>query len=130
MAFTKRKDLIYPELSYLILNCAFKVHNMLGGGLEEKDYQKALAVEFKSRGIQYQEQKYIPLNYIDENIRKRFSDFVVEDKIVVEIKSGKRIKYKDFKQTEGYLKILNYKLGLQIVFGREYVSHKRVLNIL
>ena len=130
MAFNHRKDLIYPELSYLILNCVFKVHNTLRGGLAEKDYQKALAAEFRSRGIKFEEQKYIPLNYRDEKISKRFGDFVVEDKIVVEIKSGNRIIYKDFKQTECYIKILDCKLGLLIVFGREYVSHKRVLNIL
>ena len=130
MVTTKRKDLIYPELSYLILECAFKVHNTIGGGLDEKDYQKALAAEFTKRGINFVEQKYIPLEYDDIKIRKRFSDFVVEEKIAVEIKSGARIKYKNFKQTEQYLKIMDYKLGLLIVFGREFVTHKRVLNIL
>jgi GxxExxY protein len=130
MAFTRRKDLIYPELSYQILNCAFKVHNTIGGGLDEKDYQNALAVEFRKQSILIKEQQYIPLNYYDKNIRKRYCDFIVEDKIVVEIKAGSRIKYKDFKQTEGYLKVFEKKLGLLIVFGREYVTWKRVLNIL
>ncbi len=129
MITLKRKDLIYPELSYQIVNCAFKVHNILGGGLAEKDYQLALAKEFENRKMSFNEQHYIPLEYCGIHIRKRFCDFLVDNKIVVEIKCGSRIKYKDFKQTEEYLKVFECKLGLLIVFGREYVSRKRVLNI-
>ena len=129
MVFLKKKDLIYPDLSYLILNCVFKIHNTLGGGLSEKDYQNALASEFKSRKVLFEEQHYLPLDYCGIHIRKRFCDFLIEDKIIIEIKSGTRIKYKDFKQTEEYLKVKNCKLGLQIVFGREYVTFKRVLNL-
>ena len=97
MVFLKRQDLIYPELSYMILNCAFTVHNYIGGGLSEKDYQKALAVEFQKRNMLFSEQKFIPLEYSGINIRKRFCDYTVEDKIVIEIKSGTRIRYSDFK---------------------------------
>ena len=98
--------------------------------MNEKDYQNALAIEFRKQTILIKEQQYIPLSYYDKNIRKRYCDFIVEGKIVVEIKAGTRIKYKDFKQTEGYLKVFEKKLGLLIVFGREYVTWKRVLNIL
>ncbi len=95
MCELKRKDLIYPELSYQIINCAYKVHNTLGGGLAEKDYQKALAIEFANQQILVTEQFYIPLSYCGNQIRKRFCDYLVDKKIVVEIKSGARIKYVD-----------------------------------
>jgi len=124
-----RKDLIYPELSYQILNCAFKVHNTLGGGFKEKDYQAALAAEFKARKISFEQLESIALIYEGQNIRKRIFDFVVDKKIVVEIKCGIRIKYADYCQTSQYLKILNHELGLLIHFGREHVTHKRILNI-
>ncbi len=129
MTTLKRQDLIFPELSYRILGCAYKVHNQLGGGLKEDVYQKALACEFKNQSVRFTEQYPVPIEYSGEIIKKKRCDFVVEDLIAVEIKSGTRIKYKDFKQAEEYIKQLNLKLGLQIVFGRENVTHKRILNL-
>ena len=129
MTNLKRQDLIYPELSYRILGCAYKVHNELGGGLKEDVYQKALALEFQKQSIQFNEQQGIPVEYGGKIIKRKRGDYVVENLITVEIKSGKRIRYKDFKQTKEDLILQNYKLGLLIVFGREHVTHKRVLNL-
>ena len=125
----KRQDLIYPELSYRILGCAFKVHNELGGGLKEDVYQAALAKEFQEQSIQFIEQPGVPVVYRGKILKRKRCDYVVENLIYVEIKSSTRIKYKDFKQTEEYIILKNYKLGILIVFGRENVTHKRVLNL-
>ena len=128
MAFQKNPNLVYPELSYQIMRCAFNVHNTLGGGLPEKDYQQALAREFKLQGITYSEQCYVEIEYKGKTL-KRFCDFLVDEKILIEIKSVSRIVYRDFQQAERYLVFKKLKLALLILFGREFVSHKRILNI-
>ena len=129
MTNLRRQDLIYPELSYLIMGCAYRVHNHLGGGLKEDVYQDALACEFKKQSIRFTDQPGVPINYDGKFLKRKRCDFVVEDLIAVEIKSGTRIKYKDIEQTKEYINLMKYKLGLLIVFGREYVKDKRVLNL-
>ena len=57
----KREDLVHPELSYKIMGCAFDVYNELGFGYAEKDYQKALAIAFTSKKLQFKEQVYFPI---------------------------------------------------------------------
>ncbi len=57
-----KKDLVYPELSYKIMGCAFEVYNELGFGHLEKFYQKAMAIQLKKEGIKYKEQVYTHLN--------------------------------------------------------------------
>lgn len=128
MADLKRKDLILPELSYKIVGCAFDVHNSIGSGHPEKYYQKALATSFKKAGIIFEEQVYCALKYQDEIIGKNFLDFLVDKKIVVEIKKGKHYAKKNIDQVLEYLKISGLKLALLIHFGNESVGFQRVVN--
>ena len=86
----KRDDLIYPELSYKIMGCAFDVYNELGYGYPEKDYQKAFAIAFKNKGIPFKEQVYFPIKFQEEFLRKGFCDFIVDEKIIVELKKNPR----------------------------------------
>jgi GxxExxY protein len=82
----KRNDLLYPELSFQIVGCAFEVHNELGFGFKESIYQKALALAFKEKKLSCIEQVHYQIKFKEQVIAKRYFDFVVEDKIVVEIK--------------------------------------------
>src|SRR5438034_9919962 len=84
----RRDDLIYPELSYKIIGCAYEVFNELGFGHHEKFYQKALAISFRKNNIEFTEQAYTPLKFHDELLGKLFLDFVVEKTIVVELKKA------------------------------------------
>lgn len=85
-----KKDILYPDLSYQIIGCAFDVYAQIGSGHAEKFYQKALATAFKNRNIIFEEQVYTPLKYRDDIIGKQFLDFLVENKIIVEIKKNNR----------------------------------------
>ena len=84
----KRDDLVYPELSYKIVGCAFEVFKSLGYGHPEKVYQKAMAILFDKKEIPYTKEEYIPIKFQGVLLRKQFIDFVVEAKVVVELKKS------------------------------------------
>ncbi|GAH59899.1 unnamed protein product, partial [marine sediment metagenome] len=107
----RRDDLIHPELSYQVVGALFEVHNNLGSGHHEKYYQRALAKELNKRGLAFQEQVHTPLNFKDSNIGRYYIDFLVENKIVLEIKKGDRFSKQHINQTLTYLKTKNLKLG-------------------
>jgi GxxExxY protein len=125
----KRKDLLFPELSYKIVGSAFDVHNNLGSGHYEKYYQKALAESFSKNQLKYQEQIYLPLKYNNKIVGKNFLDFLVEEKVVVEIKKDSRFAKSHINQVLEYLKLSNLQLAILINFGSESVSFKRIINI-
>ena len=125
----KKKDLLYPELSYEIIGCAFEVFNELGSGHSEKYYQKALSICFRQAPLNFQEQAYYPLKFKNEIVGKNFLDFVVENKIVVEIKKDVRYSKSHIDQVLRYLKTSNLKLAILINFGKEGVTYKRIVNI-
>lgn len=125
----QRGDIIYPELSYQIVGCAFEVHNALGGGLLEKQYQKAMATELGIKGLKFQEQVHYPVEYKGVSIGKGFMDFLVEDKIVVELKRGNHFSRNHINQVNAYLLHSGCQLGLLIQFAKDEVRHKRILNI-
>jgi len=128
--YAKNKiELIFPELSYEIVGCAFDVFNSIGSGHPEKYYQKALAKALSDKGVVFAEQQYSPLKFKDKVVGKNFIDFVIEDKIVVEIKKGERYSKANIDQVVNYLRTANLKLAILINFGKEGVMFKRIVNI-
>lgn len=124
----KIDDLIYPELSYKIIGCAFEVHNKIGIGYPEKYYQKSLSVEFKLQEIKFAEQVFYPFKYKEHLIGKNYLDFIVEEKIVVEIKRYNQFSKAHFDQVIKYLNVTGLQLALLITFGKEGVSFKRIVK--
>ena len=120
--------LIYPELSYKIVGVLFEVYNGIGGGFQEKYYQWAIAKEFKCKKVKFIEQLPINICYKDVSLGKYFLDFLVEDKIIVEIKNASKFYPKDIKQVLGYLKAKNLELGILACFGRNGLIYKRILK--
>jgi GxxExxY protein len=123
-----RQDLLYPELSYSIVGCAYAVYNELGPGHDEKTYKNALVVEFQKRGISFVKEYYGPAKYNGVVVRKRFHDFLIEDKIIVEVKKTNLFARKNIEQVVQYLNICEKKLALLINFGADKVYVKRVPN--
>ena len=124
-----REDLVYPELSYQIVGVLFEVYNQLGYGYSEKTYQKALSLALKGAGLKYKEQVYFPLMFMGEKIRKNFFDFLIEDKIVLEIKKGSHFAKAHIDQIYEYLVTSNLKLGILAYFAPRNLHYKRIVNI-
>lgn len=124
----ERKDLVYPDLSYKIIGCAFNVFNSIGGGHKERVYQKAMEVALKEKGLTVIKEHYYPVKFNDVIVGKNFFDFYVEDKIVVELKSAGRFSKSNYDQVLNYLHVSKVKLALLISFGTEEVRCKRVVN--
>ena len=122
------KEILYPELSYKIVGCAFEVFNEIGGGHKELTYHKALKVAFENALLKYEENLYWPIKFKSVVVEKGFFDFLVEEKIVVELKSRDNFLKKDFEQLTNCLNNSKQKLGILIAFGTEKVIYKRVLN--
>ena len=127
---THRSDLLYPELSFTITGVLFDVHNALGGGHPEKYYQKAIALGLKEKGIHFQEQYYVSLQYNHVTIGKYYLDFLIEDKIILELKRGKYYSRGVITQTRQYLDALKLQLGILACFGHDAVITKRIVNLI
>jgi GxxExxY protein len=124
----RRNDLLYPELSYLIVGCAFEVWNSLGPGHSEKTYQEAMETMFREKNISYNSQAYAPVMFKNKLLSKRFIDFIVEDKIVVELKKNEHFAIGHIKQIHDYLVRSQLQLGILINFTFAEVKTKRVVN--
>jgi len=120
--------LIYPELSYRIIGIAYKIYNNLGYGYQEKYYQKAFAVEFNKQNVRYKREVCIRLEYSGEKIGKYFIDFIIENKIVIELKIGSKFYQRDIRQILSYLGSNKLKLGIIILFSPSGIKYKRIIN--
>jgi GxxExxY protein len=101
------------------------VHNDLGSGHKESVYKNALAKEFKKKNIIYKKEVVLPVKYQDENVGTYRADFVVENKILLEIKAVEIMPRIYEIQLLHYLKTTGYNLGLLINFGAKRVQIRR-----
>ena len=123
----KAKD----PLSYKIIGCAMEVYNTLGPGLLETAYEKALIHELELNGLSVASQVSVEMNYKGVNLGEGLRlDLLVEDYIIIELKSVEELKPVHYKQLLTYLKLMNKRIGLLINFNvydfREGI--KRVIN--
>ena len=121
-------NLIYKQESYDIIGRCFEVHNNLGAGFLEIVYKDALEYEFKKEGIPYEREKEYIVNYKEKILPHKFyADFVVFDKIILEIKANSGIVDKFIAQSLNYLKVSNNKLALIVNFGQLQLNYKRIV---
>jgi len=113
----KNPDLLYPELSYNIVGAVYDVWKELGSAFKESVYQKALEEAFENRGISFVSQKQIPIFYNNKKVGVYTPDFIIEDKIILEIKHLPVLTFNEKKQAWYYLKGTDYKLLLLVNFG-------------
>ena len=125
----QRNDIVYPELSYLIVGCLYETYNELGGGYQEKHYQRALEKSFANRNINFISQAPYLIKFKEEVIGRYYMDFVIDDKIVLEIKKGDYFVKSNIKQVQNYLQATNKKLGILANFTNNGIKYIRILNI-
>ncbi|MBI2075097.1 MAG: GxxExxY protein, partial [Candidatus Harrisonbacteria bacterium] len=119
--------LLYEDITYKIRGSAFAVKKNIGFGHKETIYQKALAEEFNKFGLKFEREKSIDLLYDGKKLGVYRPDFVVEDKILIELKALPFIGQTEEKQLWSYLKSSPYKLGMLINFGGKDIEIKRVV---
>ncbi|MBP1675767.1 MAG: GxxExxY protein [Bacteroidetes bacterium] len=119
------------ELSKFIVNIAFQIHNKLGPGLLESVYEEIMFHELINLGFKVERQKAIPVIWNDKKLEIGFrADLIVENKIIIELKSVEELAPIHYKQLLTYLKLTNIKLGLLINFNENLIKDgiKRVVN--
>lgn len=129
----KRKTLMtVDELTYKIRGAIFEVHKTLGPGLLEKAYEEALKVELCNRGLKVETQENLPIVYKGVALDTVYRlDVVVENRVIVELKSVERLEKKHFKQLLHYLRLRNLYVGLLVNFNCDTIdseSCKRMYN--
>jgi len=124
-----KTNLIYKDLSYKIIGILFDVFNELGYGYQEKYYQKAIAKLLNKNGLSFKEQVGLPIEFQKEKIGRYYLDFLIESKIILEIKKGDNFWKDNIEQVYAYLKRFNLKLGILANFTKSGVKIKRIVNI-
>ena len=109
--------LLYPDLSYKLQGCFFKVYNILGFGHKEIAYQRALEQELTIQNISFEREMHLSITYKDKKIAEYVPDLVIDDKIIVEIKALEFLPNKFIAQLINYLKGTNFQLGYLVNFG-------------
>lgn len=119
------------DITYKIRGCIFKVYNTLGPGLLESVYEAALMYEFKKKDIMAQSQVTLPVLYDDVILELGFRiDILVEDAVIIELKSVEEISKVHYKQLLTYLKLANKEIGILVNFNSDDINNstKRIIN--
>ena len=119
------------QIAKIIVDVAYNIHVKLGPGLLESTYETLMCYEFGKRGLRYTQQQVLPLIYegviIEEALR---TDIIVEDKVIIEIKSVEQLAKVHYRQLLTYLRVADKKLGLLVNFGDKLIKDgiKRIAN--
>ena len=123
------ENLLYKDLSYKLVGLAYEVFNTLGSGLKEDVYGDAFEELLKKEKLKYKRELYYPIKINNKVISRNFFDFMIDGKIVIELKKGSQ-KYKEVcNQLYQYLRSADIKLGLVVRFTNDGVKIKRIPNL-
>lgn len=122
------EKLLYKELSFKIVGILFEVHNQLGSYYHEKYYQRAIESLLLEKNIPFGKEQKVDIIINNKKIGKHFADFIIDSKIILEIKKGNIIRIGDVRQVLMYLKTSGLKVGILAYFGTDGVIFKRIIN--
>ena len=124
----KKKTYKFQKETYEIIGACFEVHKVLGCGFLEGVYQEALEIEFKRRGIPFEREKDLSIDYKGEVLKKKYNaDFVCYNEIIVELKALSELREDHMAQVLNYLKATKFELGFIFNFGERSLKYKRVI---
>jgi GxxExxY protein len=118
----------YSEITGKIIGCAMEVHNYLGNGFQEVIYQRALAYEMELNKILFAREVEMPIYYKQKDIGTRRVDFLIDEKICVELKALTKLEPVHLAQAINYLEAFNLEVGLLINFGNTKLEFNRLQN--
>ena len=116
------------EITYRIIGCAMKVHNTLGNGFQEVIYQRCLAIELEKAGLSFGREVEQTIFYEGIDVGTRRADFVVEGKVIVELKALINLEDVHLAQAKNYVVAYDFEIGLLINFGSTSLQYKKVFH--
>ncbi len=116
------------ELTSRIIKAFYRVYNALGYGFLEKVYENSLMIELENMGFTVESQRAIDVYYRGKIVGNNFADLVVEDKVILEIKSAESIAESHESQIVNYLKASNIEVGLILNFGKSAILKRKVFS--
>ncbi len=116
------------HLTYKIIGCAMKIHNVMGPGFQEVIYQRCFEVELKKADIPFARELDHEIYYDGVNVGSRRADFVVDNRIILELKAVPKLEDVHLVQVKNYLSVFDYPLGLLINFGAKSLEQKLLFN--
>ena len=120
--------MINNDLTYKIIGCAMKIHNTLGSGFQEVIYQRCLDIEMKKAGLSFAREIEQKIFYEGADVGTRRADFVVENKIIVELKALVSLEDVHLAQAKNYVVAYDFPLGLLVNFGATSLQYKLIFN--
>jgi len=121
-------EVLYRQESFEIIGAAIGVWKELGYGFLEKVYENALLIDLQHLGFDVQQQYPIPVNYKSQQVGDYYADILVNNAIILELKTGKSIEDLHIAQSLNYLKATNLRLAIILNFGPKQMSHKRLVR--
>ena len=122
------KEYKHSELTSRIIGCAIEVHKGLGSGFQEVIYQRALEHEFTLQKVKYAREVDMPIFYKDKHLGIRRVDFLIEGKVLLEIKAVAKLENLHLAQAKNYLEAYKIEVGLLLNFGSMTLEVKRLIN--
>ena len=122
------EQLLHGNITRCIIGAAMEVHGQLGPGFLESVYEEALAYEFELQGISFERQRSIDVAYKGKSVKQFVCDYLVEGRVVVELKAIKTITNIEKCQLINYLKATRLRVGLLLNFGAQSLEYKRLMN--
>ena len=123
-----KEEFRYSDITEKIIGCAMKVHQRMRNGYQELIYHRCLIIEFRKIALSFLNEIELPIFYDEIEIGKRRVDFLVEHKVVVEIKAQSELTDTHPAQALNYLEALNLEIGLLINFGSKSLEVRRLIN--
>lgn len=119
---------MYKDLTSAIISCFYDVYNTLGYGFLEKVYENALKIELERNGLSVEKQKPIAVYYKDHLVGEYFADLIVENKVILELKTAETICEEHEYQLINYLKATEIEVGLLLNFGKKPQVRRKIFT--
>lgn len=116
------------QITYKIIGASMKVHNTLGNGFQEVIYQRCLAIELRRSELEFVREQEQTIFYEGINVGTRRADFVVENKVIIELKALINLEDVHLAQAKNYLVAYDFDIGLLINFGSTSLQYKKIFN--
>jgi GxxExxY protein len=118
------------QITYKIIGASMKVHNTLGNGFQEVIYQRCLAIELRRSELEFVREQEQTIFYDGIKVGTRRADFIVESKVIIELKAVINLEDAHLAQAKNYLVAYDFEVGLLINFGSTSLQYKKIFNSL